>query len=355
MQIKAAFYKSLKIALAAVISIAIAGELGLQHSATAGIITVLSIQNTKRETLHSARNRGIAFLCALGISFGCFSLMGYTLWAFAVYLLLFAMLCFQAKWAEAISMDSVLITHFLVAENFSLQVLGNEVLLFLIGTSMGILVNLHLRRKGEQFTRLAEAVDNQIKDILGEMALWLPREDRAGYTADSFQHLKEALKEAELCAAANYNNAIFGGSTYELDYISMREQQSVVLREIYENIKRIKHLPNQAGQMAELIKQIQESYHRDNTVEGLMARLKELLADMQGQKLPISREEFEARAILFYILVQLQNLLQIKMEFLNTEECQDRGLLCYESEKLCLDKSHAHALQSLTEKGDEEG
>ena len=50
-QWKTQFVKSLKIAAAAVASIAIAGELGLQYSATAGIITVLSIQNTKRETV----------------------------------------------------------------------------------------------------------------------------------------------------------------------------------------------------------------------------------------------------------------------------------------------------------------
>ncbi len=56
--------KSLKIAVAAVLSIAIAGELGLRYSATAGIITVLSIQNTKKETIKSARN-GHWLLCVL--------------------------------------------------------------------------------------------------------------------------------------------------------------------------------------------------------------------------------------------------------------------------------------------------
>ena len=49
--------KSIKFALAAVLAIGIAAQFGIKYPATAGIITVLSIQNTKRETMKSARNR----------------------------------------------------------------------------------------------------------------------------------------------------------------------------------------------------------------------------------------------------------------------------------------------------------
>ena len=118
---KELLFKSIKIALAALISIAIAGELGLKYSATAGIITVLSIQNTKKETLRSAMNRALAFACALILAAGAYTIMGFTIPAFAVYLLLFALLCLNMGWAEAISMDSVLITHFLTEQNLVSQ------------------------------------------------------------------------------------------------------------------------------------------------------------------------------------------------------------------------------------------
>ena len=94
---KSQLIKSCKIAVAAFAAIALAGELGLKYSATAGIITVLSIQNTKKETLKSARNRGLAFLCALVLSALCFTLIGYHLWAFAVYLLLFSLICLKSN------------------------------------------------------------------------------------------------------------------------------------------------------------------------------------------------------------------------------------------------------------------
>lgn len=308
--------KSLKIAIAAVATIAIAGELGLQYSATAGIITVLSIQNTKRETLKSARNRGLAFLAALMIAGVCFWLLDFTLWAFAAYLLLFALLCLNRGWVEALAMDSVLITHFLAEGSMSPGLIVNEILLFVIGAGMGILVNLLLHKKEEEFEQKAALVDEQIKGILKRMSTWLPMEDKSRYGSGCFVALQEALTEAKLCAAANYNNVLRGQDTGELDYIRMREQQSVVLQEIYENIKALAYLPTQAKQVAQLIGRVEQEYHRDNTVEGLLSELEDLFVQMKQQPLPESREEFEARAILFYILMQMKKLLELKREFI---------------------------------------
>lgn len=308
--------KSLKIAVAAVLAIAIAGEFGLQYSATAGIITVLSIQNTKRETLKSAGNRALAFLCALLLSGVCFALLDFTLWAFVLYLFLFALLCIRMGWMEALAMDSVLITHFLAEQNMGPEMLLNEILLFLIGAGMGIGVNLLLHKKEGEFERLADVVDEQIKGILHRMSLWLPQEDKSEYGSDCFARLEEALEAAKRCAATNYNNALWSQDSYEMDYIRMREQQSVVLKEIYVNIKRITFLPKQAQQVAELLARIENDYHKKNTVEGLLEELKLFLGDMKSQALPEDREEFEARAILFYILMQLKTLLQLKRDFI---------------------------------------
>lgn len=314
--IKENLFKSLKIAVAALAAIAVAGEIGLSYSATAGIITILSIQNTKRETIKTARSRILAFLCALGISFFCFLAGGFTLLSFSVYLLLFAMLCLMAGWPEAIAMDAVLITHFLTEGSMELSLIINESLLLIIGTGFGILVNLHLHQQQEEYLRLATEADNQIKGILHRMAYWLRQEDRTAYQDDCFTRLEQSLKEAKLCAAANYGNTIQHSSTEELDYIRMREQQSVVLKGIYCNIKEIRILPQQAEQIALLLEQIEKDYHRENTVVGLLEKLEMLQQRMKEQELPKCREEFEARAILFYIIMQLNTLLQLKRKYI---------------------------------------
>lgn len=334
--------KSLKIALAAVLAMALAQALGLENAVTAGIITILSIQGTKLETLKTAGKRALAFLCALLLAGACYGLLGYTVWAFGVYLFLFVLLCLAMRWQEAIAMDSVLVSHFLVKGCFW-PLLGNEALLFIVGTGFGILVNLHLRSRREQFTRLSDRVDGLIKEILGEMARRLngeygsdgeetaptampqgvpgqPRE-REPWQAQE-QELLQALRQAEDCAVANYGNTPFSRDTYELDYVRMRQRQVVILQAVHENIRGLSYLPCQARQVAQLLERVRQEYHRYNNVEGLLAQMEELFGDMQTQPLPQSREEFEARAVLYYVLRQMEELLKIKRQFIR--ECQAR-------------------------------
>lgn len=316
--------KSLKISVAAILAIALADWLGLKYSATAGIITVLSIQNTKRETLRTASKRAAALICAFLLAAVCFGLMGYNIAAFAVYLFFFAMICFNADWAEALVMVSVLVTHFLTEKSMTGKLLLNEILIFFIGTSFGIIVNLHLRKRAHQFEALSDEVDNQIKGILHRMSEWLPKEKRDEYKSGCFEKLDIALSEAKLCAINNYNNSLFSNDTREIDYIKMRAEQSIILKEIYENIKGLEYLPQQAVQVAELIGKIEEDYHRENTVEELLSETDELLKHMETCPLPKTREEFEARAVLFYILKQIRNILQLKYcyVYVGCEKCK---------------------------------
>ncbi len=253
--------------------------------------------------------------------------MGYNLGAFGAFLFFFVLLCLLMGWQEAIAMDSVLVSHFLGQGAF-FSLLGNEMLLFAVGTGFGILVNLHLRSRRERFTLASDLVDGQIKEILGDMARCLTQdqiEESSCHGApsgaeSSFDTLREALRQAENCAVANYGNAPFSRDTYELDYVRMRQQQSVVLQTVYDNIRGISYLPKQAGQVAGLLEQIRQEYHRHNNVEGLLEQLRGLLGDMQTQALPRSREEFEARAVLFYTLKQLEELLEIKKGFIQARQ-----------------------------------
>lgn len=338
--------KGIKLTAAAIVAIIFANLLGLKFSATAGIITILSIQNTKKETLQVACRRGLAFLCALGISAAAFGLFGFTIFAFALYLLLFSCVCLCFGWTEAIAMDSVLITHFLTEGNMEASLFGNEICLFLIGTGMGIAANLHLHKEAGLYDRLAQKADCQMraalkqmeklllegggKEALQEAALDVQNTAQANSgnekqterrklleeeTQACLKELEEALKALQDCAYRNWNNTFFGTSVYETEYAMMRSRQAEVLRHIYASVNMTESMPKQTKQVAALIGRIEAEYDRDNTVEALIAALKELISQMRREALPDTREEFEARAVLFYLLKQVEEFLCLKRDF----------------------------------------
>ena len=85
--------KVIKIAVGTGLAIFIAGIFGLNHSASAGIITLLSIQDTKKSTIKIAVKRIAAFVLAMLISLAVFTLFGYDIWALGCYLLIFVAFC----------------------------------------------------------------------------------------------------------------------------------------------------------------------------------------------------------------------------------------------------------------------
>ena len=101
---KAHVIMGVKVALGAAAAIGLAMLLRLEFTATAGIITVLSIMGTKRETLRIARGRLLAFVTGMGIACVSYSLLGYGLAGFTAYLFVFAVVCYACRWGYAVPM-----------------------------------------------------------------------------------------------------------------------------------------------------------------------------------------------------------------------------------------------------------
>lgn len=314
--------KSLKITAGAILAILLASCLGLKYSATAGIITILSIQNTKKETIQTALSRAAAFGCALVLSFVCYRLFGYTVLAFGVYLLGFTLVCLRFGWTAAIAMDSVLITHFLAEKVMNIPMVANEIGLFVIGAGIGVLLNLHLHPKENEWRKQMDEADEAIRAIIQRMAQRIRTLDRTNYDGSCFISLDKQLEAAKKLALTNMDNTLGTPSCYELDYVQMRQFQSQVLRQIYNSIQMIAYLPDQAPVIADFFEQISREYARTNDVKKLLDTLHELILSMKKETLPQKREEFESRAVLFYILKQLEEFLLLKKNFVNRNECE---------------------------------
>lgn len=312
---KSIFFKAIKISLAAITAIGIAQLLGLNFAVSAGTVAILTIQPTKKETVKTAVDRLMAFIIALGISFCCFQWFGLQMRAFMIYLLFFILVCQMFGWYSAMSMCSVLVSHFLTRGSMSAEAVANEVLIFAIGVCIGILANLHLHQDKDYIKELEEYTDEQIRIILRRMSERIVDQDMSDYNEEGFVHLKDHIRKAKNVADINYKNKLRNADVYDIEYIRMRDRQCGVLYEMYKSVRRLETTPVTAGKISEFLKEMAKEYHRDNKGKEMLERFHEMDNNLKKKPLPIERKEFEDRAKLFVLLRNIEELITIKIEF----------------------------------------
>ena len=303
---------SIKIVLAAIVAILIAQALKLEFAVSAGIVAILTIQPTKRETIRTALGRLYAFVAAMVIAFVSFQMFGFTVPAFFVYLAVFILLCQIFKWYSAMAMNSVLISHFITLGAMNMETIANEVLIFVIGVGMGILANLHLRKRTKDMERLTKETDEQIVKILSRMSVRVLNKDISDYNGDCFKVLECRIDEAKRVARENFNNQLDDTDTFDMEYIAMRERQCMVLYEMYSYYFII-----ETGKISAFLKNVSEVFEKGNDCRALLEQFSQMDLYMDSQPLPVNREEFEDRARLFGLMRSIEEFLRIKIEFVD--------------------------------------
>ena len=81
--------RTVKTVLSATLAIFLAQATNLLYPPSAGIIALLSVTNTKRSTLKTGFSRLLSLTLATVIAFLSFTLLGFTPFAFGIYLLFF--------------------------------------------------------------------------------------------------------------------------------------------------------------------------------------------------------------------------------------------------------------------------
>ncbi|MDO5144768.1 MAG: aromatic acid exporter family protein [bacterium] len=313
-------WQACKVALGAAVSILASALLGLESGMTAGIIAILSIQGTKRDTWRFAAERLLAFVCAVAIAAVCFALMGYTLPGFVAYLLVFAALCVCTRWMHALAMISVLITHFVAAGRMDAPLLLNEALLLVIGAGCGMLVNLHLRPDPLAMRRLADEMDGQMVAALRALAASGDpvNQDVAAQEA-CFTRLLETLEKAHALAIRNRENSLTPTDTDNASYVQLRKSQCRVLMQIRDAMRDVTTYTPQYTEVCAFMNQVADEYHRLNDVSTLLRRRAQLLEHMKSCALPATREEFESRAMLYQVLTRMEDFLMLKRAYIMSQ------------------------------------
>ena len=82
-------------------------------------------------------------------------------------------------------------------------------------------------------------------------------------------------------------------------------------------MKAIKSMPKQAHKVAEYVRYLAGFVVEKNEPVEQLTRLEILLEEMKRESLPVTREEFESRALLYHTMMDLEDFLNCKMKFIN--------------------------------------
>jgi len=319
---------ALKIAIGTSAAMFIAQALHLQNAGSAGTIALLTIVTTKWETVRLSLARIVTFAISVLLVLLIFVNIHINWIGFGLYIFFVVLVCEFLGWKSTISVNSVIGTHFIVAQDFSPQFIANELWLVLIGTVVAFVVNLFSHNKNRQKKLVANItyVEAQLQMILRELASYLLRREMKADVWDDIRNLEARLKNLVVDAYEYEGNTFQTHTGYYMSYFEMRLEQCNVLHDLHYELQKIRSHTYQAEQVAEYMLYLVEYVQEMNSPEEQIMYLEAFVEDMQNQPLPKSRDEFETRAVLYHILQELEAFLVHKRRFVNSLDEKQRKL-----------------------------
>ena len=281
-----------RLGLASALAIFAAHLMGLQFETQAGVICIFSMLTTSKDTLKLSLSRLISFVFS--------EMMG---------------------WGAALSANVVAGTHFLSVAEFTPHVILNEFFIVLTGMFFALIFNL-IRDTNTQKDFLREeilAIQSKMQLILTGIADYIESGTKSQKIWDELEQVHKRLDSC-IHTALEYQGNQFGeDAEYYYRYFEMREHQCQILTNLQSELEKIRTTPAQAKIIVDYIRYMSRYVTEMNMPGQQLTQLNVLFSHMEEEPLPKSREEFENRAILYHVLMDLEDFLMVKYKYLEEE------------------------------------
>ncbi len=311
--------RAIKIGVGSTLAVFLGSLFGLQYATTAGVVTLLTIRNTKKGTLEVALNRLLSFVVSILFIAGISSVIADITLGFGLYMMCLVLFSYFFKWEDSVSVNAVIGTHiFWLEASLTTPFILNEFFLVLIGTGMAVLVNnLYMLDNIEEIKKDTKYIEGELRDILMSMADHLRNKQILSEDKTHIQKLMEHIYIAMDKSYENIGNTYNELSKYYLEYLNMRKSQCNVLFHFYRALIGIQTDCDEMKDLAHILNEMAEAIHRTVGIRVMVAELEELIAHMKTEQLPKTSDEFITKAQIFYILEELEEILRLKSEFLS--------------------------------------
>ena len=312
------FQRTIRITVSALLANFVAMLIGLENPYAAGIIAILAVLNTRKETFDRVKEYSGSTILAFAIATAVFYIFGYSIYSFAVYLAVYVPLAYFLKVDAGIAPCSVLVTHFLIAESISWAWQINGLAIMFIGLFFALLANFWIPSQNQKIEMMVVDIEKQMSLILFLLEKRLLEGSKNRERIQ--QELKDLCKqtiELEKIAFIEYDNRNFSDDSenYYIKYAQMRQRQYEILNRITNSLDNVLPHTDENRILASIFGETAEQLDETNTGIELLGYISNLYRVFRDSSLPKSREEFESRAILYNILTEFEKFLELKRDF----------------------------------------
>lgn len=281
--------------------------------ASAGIITILCIQVTMKQSFRTAWNRILASCLGLVVGMALFMMLGFTPLAILIEILIFMPLAVRFKIQEGFVTSIVVLMHLYSTQRMDAALLANEVALLVIGVGVALVVNLYMPSLDKELQAMQKQVEKLFIQILREFCYYL-RHGESDWDGKEMIETPKLLEKAIRLASRDVDNRLGRRDDSYYQYFMMREKQFELLERMMPIVSSLDTQVSQGHQIADFLERISNSVHPGNTAYLFIDQLREMRKEIKEAELPRTREEFETRASLFYLLREIESYLFIKHE-----------------------------------------
>ncbi|WP_227935016.1 aromatic acid exporter family protein [Alkalihalobacillus deserti] len=304
-------YRTLKTAVGAGLAVAIAQAMHLDFYGSAAIITVLCISVTRRDSIKVSWARLVACVIGMAISGFLFKWIGYHPWTLALIIIVFIPIVVKLKMNAGIATSSVIILHLYTVGGISTALIINELLLVVIGIGVALLMNLYMPNNDLALRNYHKEIEEHFKTILHELSVYL-RYGESSWDGKEIPETVDLLQKGKNLAMRNIQNQILRYEDQYYYYFKMREKQFEILERLMPHVSKITSTFEQNETVADFLDQLSKSVSPANRVPYFLDRIISMKKGFEEMPLPTSREEFEVRSSLLYIMHELEEYLHIK-------------------------------------------
>ncbi|MCA1025564.1 aromatic acid exporter family protein [Cytobacillus sp. FSL W7-1323] len=307
-------YRTVKTAVGATLAIMIAQMLGLENYVSAGILTILCVKVTKKDSLRASWDRIFACFIAIFVASLLFEILAYHPLVIGIVLLVFIPLAVMFKASDGIVTSSVIILHIYSAEQVTVGLILNEVGIIIIGVGIALLANLYMPSLDVKLKEYQVEIEQNFKLIFDEIVIYL-RTNESTWDGKEITETYQLIEEAKALAFREVENHVLRNESLYYSYFKMREKQFEIIEHVLPVVTAIDENVEQAEMIADFIEDLSEHIHPGNTASLFIDKLQQMRAQFAEMPLPQTREEFEARADLLYFIKEMEEYLFIKSQF----------------------------------------